>query len=231
MAFGSRLINTNSGGGGISYVGSDFTTSGSGRATSLNVPIPATRSTGDLMVVFMTTSYGTYSQSNAGSGFTFVYQNGSGSNEVFYGLYYKISDGTEPATINFTAPANEHLNAHCIVLRGTATSNPINVGTDVIISSGFTGTHNGFSGNDTDANLFFALQRDYTVTSYNITPSSDFDIQNFVKNGGTLSTSSNCFLALRNQDTVTSAAQAVGWGVNTGGTSRTIANQFRILSA
>ncbi len=214
-----------------SYVGSDFTTSGTGRAASLNVPIPSARSAGDLIIVFMTTSYGTYSQSNAGLGFTFLHQYGFSFGEINYGLYYKISDGTEPLTINFTAPYSEHLNAHCIVLSGTSTSNPIIVGTDITVGSGFSATHNGFAGNDTDANLFFVTQGKTRLTTsyYNLTP-SDFDVQNFVRNGGSLSTASNAFLALRNQDTVTASAQSITWSTD-GNVSYSIANQFRVLAA
>lgn len=231
MALGKRLINTGGGGGAISYVASSSSDSANLNVNTLAVNIPAERSLGDLIVVITGHKEGSFSQSTAGTGFTFVHQ--ANNVEIDYAIYYKISDGTEPTTVSFSSLSwADKMIASTFVLSGTATSSPIVVGTDSITSTPYNPSHPGLSGNETDAILFYGVaQAQYTYPiSMNGPDFTNFETSLSWRPSSGGSDGINHIMSLRNQDTVLATAQSASMS-SPAPFNNTIVNQFRILAA
>jgi hypothetical protein len=142
----------------IAYVSN--TSNSATTSSTLVLTKPASVDVGDLLVILVANDYSSSTAqfdntTNKPTGFTFVATDGSSTSDCHYGVFYRIADGTEGATVTATAASTSDFVGFYIHITGASATDPIgNLGTSYISAARGTHTITGVAGNESDIAIY-----------------------------------------------------------------------------
>lgn len=110
----------------ITYVASTTIPSSGAPAASIAISVPAGIAVGDLLLAQVAVRGGTGTTVTPPAGWTLV-TSGDSTTNLKQSIYYRLVDGTEPASYTFSFSSNQRAAAGMIAYRGVDTSAPVNV--------------------------------------------------------------------------------------------------------